>query len=327
MKSESLLLPKVFPNDSLGLGYLTVNPAYPNFQPFPPPRSVADALRALEAESEPTPNPGLYWGIAKRGWFSLQLWRLAGIETGVAARSALVVRGGTTHRQAFNDVTAAFEAVLAARETQAWIRKISAKVDRVYFVAATVRIAGAEVTHALHKSAGAGASVTVPLDQLSPLLERVGIVGGFCSADFGISSVKDVNGIFAAAYHEVRIRSGNRGGPPDLDPTVTWVRPPTALMGRPGDMFSLEASLGDSVGLDTLAEMADAKLETMKQMPDAEMEGDEEDNEQVQDWGVPGECPVPPRTSALPKLGIPMANKRQNWSALITSDHHSNHLD
>jgi len=268
MKAESALLPRVLPDEALKLGSITVHPAYPNLQPFHPPPSVSEAIKALEAESGPQPNGGLYWGIAKRGWFALQLWRFLGIEIGVKARCGLAVQGGTIRHHSFTNVAAAFEAVFSAEETQAWLSKISRTADRVYFVVEIQRIAGAEVTHAIRKSSEVDALVKVPLDQLVSMSQELGLKGGLSWDDFGIHSVKDVNGIFAVAYHEIKIRSKRNGTATGnssdcLSTAVTWVRAPWVTMGgqAQGKENLMEASLGDGVGLEALAEMVNDAME------------------------------------------------------------------
>jgi len=256
MGADAILLPAVFGDDVIGLGYVTVSPTYPSFDVLEPSPDVRRLLASLEAASEPTKNNVMYWGVGRRGWLALQLSRLLGVEGGVDASCALAIEGGSAQRHEFRNVTAAFEAVFSDKSTQKWVNKVAGTTKEVYFVVVVDKVWDAKVKHAVDKSGGAATWVAVPISELGT---KLGATAGWSLTDVGILDAENIKGVYAVGYHKVKIHSDGSADP--LKPSVRWVRPATVVMGAAGKESVIDVTLDEFAGLDELSDLMKAEME------------------------------------------------------------------
>lgn len=199
MRPDSVLLPKVFPLDSVSPGTLIKKATKPNEANL-----HLESITSHDYDMDCTvPNNQTIVHVGKTGWFSAVLGRFLGATVSGESKGQLVIQGGTLTTRQLKNILETWNRVCADPNARKWFEGMAAYTKMVYFVTAVEILTDGRCVQIIQSGGGAEGFFTIPLDNLT--LGNIHTKAGIDLRKLGIVDLEKVNGILGIEVYKVKL--------------------------------------------------------------------------------------------------------------------------
>jgi hypothetical protein len=201
---KAILLPKLFPPDLIGIGYLLPKPLYPSIRSKPVPVPDEDCTK-------PHVEKKFQTIIATRddGGFKASLTQLFGLEIGKKQSNIIRIEAEEMIYRTLKNADATFSTICEDNATREWINKMHLYRTKIYFVVGMQTLHNAHFRREVLSDASGSIELLLPLEAAS-LPVDVQLKASLSAGKMGKGESR-LSGVFGIEVRRIKSTVRNEG--------------------------------------------------------------------------------------------------------------------